>query len=125
MATSIGFYLSAVIAAGSFLSAAAFSWRLHWRPRDTAYQPAPSRIRARIFPHWPAGSGRQRNGLMSALGHKQTFGSIRLMSALPPKADIRPCDRDACFGPIPDSGEQGKTGSVRSTFRWERTLCGV
>ena len=50
MATSIGFYLSAVIAAGIILSAAAFSWRLHWRPRDTAYQPAPSRIRARIFP---------------------------------------------------------------------------
>jgi len=28
-------------------------------------------------------------GRMSALGQKQTFGSVRLMSALPPKADIR------------------------------------
>jgi len=26
---------------------------------------------------------------MSALGHKQTLGKVRLMSALPPKADIR------------------------------------
>jgi hypothetical protein len=26
--------------------------------------------------------------MMSALGQKQTFGSVRLMSALPPKADI-------------------------------------
>ena len=46
------------------------------------------------------------------------------MSALPPKADIRPRDQDVCFGPIPDSVEraQGKTGSVkyamRSTLRW-------
>ena len=32
--------------------------------------------------------------LMSALGHKQTFGKVRLMSALPPKADMVQVDRD-------------------------------
>jgi len=30
---------------------------------------------------------------ISALGQKQTLGKARLMSALPPKADIVECDR--------------------------------
>ena len=30
--------------------------------------------------------------LMSALGQKQTLRRIRAMSALPPKADIAPCE---------------------------------
>jgi hypothetical protein len=30
---------------------------------------------------------------MSALGQKQTLGKVRLMSALPPKADIAERDR--------------------------------
>jgi hypothetical protein len=30
----------------------------------------------------------------SALGQKQTFGKVRLMSALPPKADILRCDKE-------------------------------
>jgi hypothetical protein len=40
---------------------------------------------------------------MSALGHKQTFGIFRLMSALPPKADINERDRDVRFVPKADS----------------------
>jgi hypothetical protein len=39
---------------------------------------------------------------MSALGHKQTFGKVRPMSALPPKADIVQHDRDVRFVPIAD-----------------------
>jgi len=35
--------------------------------------------------------------LMSALGQKQTFKRLRLMSALPPKADIAECDGDVRF----------------------------
>jgi len=31
---------------------------------------------------------------MSALGQKQTFSDVRIMSALPPKADIRLTPRD-------------------------------
>src|SRR6516225_2724687 len=39
---------------------------------------------------------------MSALGQKQTFRSVRAMSALPPKADIRTQPRDVCFVPKAD-----------------------
>jgi hypothetical protein len=39
---------------------------------------------------------------MSALGHKRTLKHVRLMSALPPKADILHCDRDVRFVPIAD-----------------------
>ena len=42
---------------------------------------------------------RQVRGLMCALGQKRTSGRVRIMSALPPKADIRPRDQDVCFGP--------------------------
>ena len=38
--------------------------------------------------------------LMSALGQKQTFGSVRLMSALPPTADMDHHGRDVRFVPI-------------------------
>jgi len=37
--------------------------------------------------------------LMSPLGHKQTFRDVRLMSALPPKANIRERVLDVRFGP--------------------------
>ena len=40
--------------------------------------------------------------LMSALGHKQTFGSFIAMSAIPPKADIRQRDLDVRFVPEAD-----------------------
>jgi hypothetical protein len=39
---------------------------------------------------------------MSALGQKQTFKRLRLMSALPPSADIHSTDQDVCFVPIAD-----------------------
>jgi hypothetical protein len=37
---------------------------------------------------------------MSALGHKQTFAAQKVMSALPPKADVRVVKIDVRFGPI-------------------------
>jgi hypothetical protein len=40
---------------------------------------------------------------MSALGHKQTLGVIKWMSALPPKADMDQHDRDVRFVPKADS----------------------
>jgi hypothetical protein len=40
--------------------------------------------------------------LMSALGQKRTLQSVRPMSALPPKADIRTHSRDVCFVPKAD-----------------------
>ena len=39
---------------------------------------------------------------MSALGQKQTLGKARLMSALPPKADINQDGRDVRFVPKAD-----------------------
>ena len=39
---------------------------------------------------------------MSALGHKRTLGHLRLMSALPPKADIAERHRDVRFVPKAD-----------------------
>jgi hypothetical protein len=36
---------------------------------------------------------------MTEMGHKRTLALVRAMSALPPKADIRPRDQDVCFGP--------------------------
>jgi len=37
---------------------------------------------------------------MSALGQKQTFAPQKVMSALPPKADVCSAIRHVCFGPI-------------------------
>ena len=39
---------------------------------------------------------------MSALGQKQTLRRVRVMSALPPKADISADDQDVCFVPKAD-----------------------
>jgi hypothetical protein len=39
---------------------------------------------------------------MSALGHKRTFRNAIVMSALPPKADIRGAKTDVRFGPKAD-----------------------
>ncbi len=39
---------------------------------------------------------------MSGLGQKRTWRDQIAMSALLPIADIRPRDRDVCFGPIAD-----------------------
>jgi hypothetical protein len=41
-------------------------------------------------------------GGMSALGQKQTFEKVRLMSGLPPKADIAERDRHVRFVPKAD-----------------------
>jgi len=41
---------------------------------------------------------------MSALGQKQTLGKVRLMSALPPKADIAGCREHVRFVPKADMG---------------------
>jgi hypothetical protein len=45
---------------------------------------------------------------MSALGHKQTFGSFIAMSAIPPKADIRQRDLDVRFVPIAEEVQRSK-----------------
>jgi hypothetical protein len=39
---------------------------------------------------------------MSALGQKRTLEHVRVMSALPPKADIAECDCDVRFVPKAD-----------------------
>jgi hypothetical protein len=39
---------------------------------------------------------------MSALGQKQTFAPLNVMSALPPKADMCGATTDVCYGPIAD-----------------------
>ena len=44
---------------------------------------------------------------MSALGHKQTFAVQNVMSALPPKADIRSALAHVRFVPIADIGTAG------------------
>ena len=41
---------------------------------------------------------------MSALGHKQTFAAQKVMSALPPKADMCSALGDVRFVPIADIG---------------------
>src|SRR5262252_2492838 len=46
---------------------------------------------------------------MSALGQKQTLGKARLMSALPPKADMVQHGRDVCFVPKADSCSAAKS----------------
>jgi hypothetical protein len=57
---------------------------------------------------------------MSALGHKQTFTHVRLMSALPPKADIGTQSRDVRFVPKADistaklAGKKVATPAARS-----------
>jgi hypothetical protein len=45
---------------------------------------------------------------MSALGQKQTFKRLRLMSALPPKADIDGYGRDVRFVPEADKVRRSK-----------------
>ena len=53
------------------------------------------------------GSNPERS--MSALGQKQTLGKVRLMSALPPIADIGTQPRDVRFVPKADSCGATKT----------------
>ena len=54
---------------------------------------------------WPAAASSEHYGLfnsagtMSNLDHERRFCRVAVMSALPPKADIRPRDQDVRFGP--------------------------
>jgi hypothetical protein len=52
---------------------------------------------------------------MSALGQKQTLAHVRVISALPPKADIVEQDRDVCFVPFADDVQRGNTGRYSIT----------
>src|SRR4029450_10226263 len=56
---------------------------------------------------------------MSALGQKQTLAPQKVMSALPPKADIRGAKRNVCFGPIADI--PGIWPSHKNTFMHARS----
>jgi hypothetical protein len=49
---------------------------------------------------------------MSALGQKRTWQQVRLMSALPPKADIDRARRDVCFVPKADVSRCSKTNAL-------------
>jgi hypothetical protein len=51
-----------------------------------------------------AGKGAANEGLMSTLGHKQTFAAQNGMSALPPKADMCGALAHVRFVPIADIG---------------------
>jgi hypothetical protein len=49
---------------------------------------------------------------MSALGHERTFGKVRLISALPPKADINQNAHNVRFVPTTDSCNAAKLRSL-------------
>jgi hypothetical protein len=52
---------------------------------------------------------------MSALDHKRTSELVRIMSALPPKADVADRDRYVCFVPKADIGTAEK-GIIQSPW---------
>jgi hypothetical protein len=52
---------------------------------------------------------------MSALGQKQTFAPQKVLSALPPKADIRSATMDVRYGPKADiAGTQKKSATTQT-----------
>jgi hypothetical protein len=55
--------------------------------------------------------------LMSALDQKQTLAFVRVISALPPIADITESDWDVRFVPKADILRRGKTAAIRSPRR--------
>jgi len=61
---------------------------------------------------------------MSALGQKQTFGSVRLMSAVPPKTDIGTQSRDVRFVPKADKVHRSilRGYSITSSLRFKTSL---
>ena len=59
-----------------------------------------------------------REARMSALGQKQTLWKVRLMSALPPKADIAENDWHVRF--VPKADIASLFDKVRRPFRGER-----
>ena len=54
---------------------------------------------------------------MCALGHKRTFALQRLMSALPPKADMCSATRDVRYGPVADMPPYSRTSTGLLTSR--------
>ena len=54
---------------------------------------------------------------MSALGQKRTWRDQIAMSALPPKADIRPRDQDVCFGPIVLQKSASEPSTLCNSYR--------
>jgi hypothetical protein len=57
---------------------------------------------------------------MSALGQKQTFAPQKVMSALPPKADICGATRDVCYGPKADIANSRSTFALRAIAKKEK-----
>jgi hypothetical protein len=57
--------------------------------------------------------GSNREALMSAMGQKQTSGKVRMMSALPPIADIAERDRHVRFVPKADSCTAAKCHPIQ------------
>src|SRR5262249_6500915 len=58
--------------------------------------------------HGTNGHDRSGRAEMSALGQKRTSHQIRVMSALPPKADIRTQSRNVCFVPEAEKVHRNK-----------------
>ena len=67
-----------------------------------------------------------RHGGMSALGQKQTCAPQKVMSALPPKADMCGATGDVRFVPIADKARQkGGTAHIRGTEKRSREWNGA
>ena len=62
---------------------------------------------------WVGSMRRLANRPMSALGQKQTSAHVRVMSALPPKADIGTQLRDVRYVPKADVRRRNKTPPIR------------
>ena len=89
-----------------------------------AVSPAPKDLGQGSDSHCTVGWSKKltlnREPPMPALGHKQTLGHVRSMSALPPKADIAEGDRHVRFVPIADIGlltrSSARSGAVALAF---------
>jgi hypothetical protein len=66
-----------------------------------------------VFKKPEAGLGLIELQPMSLMGRKRTWRLQFAMSALPPKADIRPRDQVVCFGPITDISSVWKVMTTR------------
>ena len=73
----------------------------------------------------PGFRGYQITATMSALGQKQTFKRLLLMSALPPKADIGTQSRKVRFVPKADIGHLIRSVHRRDRSRTSRWSYGV
>jgi hypothetical protein len=66
--------------------------------------------------------GSNTESLMSALGQKRTLKRRLLMSALPPKADIRWRYSDVRFVPGADSCTAAKSATEAEASRWIKNM---